>query len=336
MARVEVRNLAKKFGKVTALAGVDLEVRDGEFIVLLGPSGCGKTTLLRTVAGLETPTAGDVYIDDTCVTRFPPRVRGVAMVFQSYALYPHMTVYDNIAYPLKARKMPEEQIQQKVQEVSQMLHIERLLDRRPRALSGGERQRTALARALVREPTVFLLDEPLSNLDAKLRTSARVELKRLQMRTGITTIYVTHDQVEALSLGDRIVIMEAGRIHQVGTAEQIYSDPADTFVAAFVGSPPMNLIRRDNVVLGFRPENFQPAEAFSGEELMEFDYQVSTIEPLGFEKIVYGYVDSQHSVVSRLSTMSTFPVQEGETYRFAVPKRSILFFDRQTGKRLQG
>ncbi len=335
MARVEVRNLAKKFGKVTALAGVDLEVKDGEFIVLLGPSGCGKTTLLRTVAGLETPTEGDVYIDDTCVTRFPPRVRGVAMVFQSYALYPHMTVYENIAYPLKARKMPEEQIQQKVQEVSRMLHIERLLDRRPRALSGGERQRTALARALVREPTVFLLDEPLSNLDAKLRTSARVELKRLQMNTGITTIYVTHDQVEALSLGDRIVIMDAGRIHQVGTPEQIYNDPTDAFVAAFVGSPPMNLIHRDNVILGFRPEDFQPVETFPGEELMEFDYQVIAIEPLGFEKIIYGYVDSQHSVVSRLSTVSNFSVQEGVTYRFAVPKRSIFFFDRQTGKRLQ-
>jgi len=214
MAQVGTRDLKKYFDKVKAVDGVDLTTKEGEFLVLLGPSGCGKTTLLRMIAGLERPSAGKILIDDQVVNELPPRARKVAMVFQSYALYPHMTVFNNIAFPLKAQGVPRDQWKQKVETAASMFGINRFLDRKPRELSGGERQRVALARAMVREPSVFLFDEPLSNLDAKLRHSARYELKRFQREIGITTIYVTHDQVEAMGLGDRIAVMSEGRVKQ--------------------------------------------------------------------------------------------------------------------------
>src|ERR671937_3273409 len=243
---VEVRGLKKHYrgGDIPAVDGIDIRPREGEYLVLLGPSGCGKTTLLRTIAGLEAATEGDVLIGGNVVDGLPPRARQVAMVFQSYALYPHKTVMDNIVFPLKALKMSKEDRASKARWAAELLGIDHLLDRKPRHLSGGERQRVALARALVREPSVFLLDEPLSNLDAKLRTAARDDLKDFQQRVGTTTIYVTHDQVEAMGLGDRIAVMYEGQVQQIGSVQEIYQDPEDTFVATFLGSPPMNLLNR--------------------------------------------------------------------------------------------
>ncbi len=245
MAAVSTRNIVKKFGDVPAVNGISLEVPNGEFMVLLGPSGCGKTTYLRIICGLEQQTSGDLLIGGDIVNDMPPRARGVAMMFQSYGLYPHFTVRNNIAFPLKTQSVPRAEIDKKVAWASQLLGIGHLLDRRPRQLSGGERQRVALARALVREPTVLLLDEPLSNLDAKLRASARLEIKQFQQRVGITTIYVTHDQVEAMGMGDRIAVIDHGIVRQVGTPTEIYDDPADRFVATFVGTPPMNIVAQE-------------------------------------------------------------------------------------------
>ena len=246
MAVVETRNLTKVFkqGELGAVNDVSLATEEGEFLVFLGPSGSGKTTLLRMIAGLETPTSGEILIGGQVVNHLSPRERRIAMVFQSYALYPHLTVYKNIAFPLKAQKVPKDQHDAKVQWAAGLLGIGRLLHRKPRELSGGERQRVALARAIVREPAVFLLDEPLSNLDAKLRASAREELEQFQTRVGTTTIYVTHDQVEAMAMGDRVVVMDKGRVRQIGTPAEVYDEPADTFVATFLGSPPMNLVSR--------------------------------------------------------------------------------------------
>ena len=241
MGRVEIRSVSKLFGEVRAVDHVDLATDEGEFLVLLGPSGCGKTTLLRMIAGIETPTSGDLVIDGRVVTDMPPRMRNIAMVFQSYALYPHMTVYKNIAFPLRARGIDEGTVRKKVEWAAGMFKIGRLLDRKPRELSGGERQRVALARAMVREPSVFLLDEPLSNLDALLRTSAREELRQFQRRVGVTTIYVTHDQVEAMTMGDRVAVMTMGVLQQVDRPQHLYDEPANLFVAGFIGTPPMNL-----------------------------------------------------------------------------------------------
>ncbi len=246
MARVELRNIVKRFGKVVAVDHVNLKINDGEFFTLLGPSGCGKSTTLRIIAGLEFPDEGDVLIDDQVVTNLHPRDRDIAMVFQNYALYPHMTVFENIAFPLEARRkqlgLTKEEIKKRVLEAARFLGIEELLDRYPSQLSGGQQQRVALARALVRKPKVWLLDEPLSNLDAKLRILMRSELKKLQRTLGITTIYVTHDQVEAMSMSDRIAIMNKGRVLQVDTPDNLYNKPQDIFVATFIGNPPMNLI----------------------------------------------------------------------------------------------
>src|SRR3989339_450026 len=258
VATVTIRNLEKRFGDVRAVDGIDLSVEEREFLVLLGPSGCGKTTLLRMIAGLERQTRGDILIGGQVVNDLPPRARKIAMVFQSYALYPHMTVRDNIAFPLKAQGVEKASIPERVERAAAMFGIELFLNRKPRELSGGERQRVALARAVVREPTLFLLDEPLSNLDAKLRTLARDELKQFQRRIGTTTIYVTHDQIEAMGLGDRIVVMCGGKVRQVGSPQEVYDNPADTFVAGFLGSPPMNLLRGDDCTVGFRPERFLP------------------------------------------------------------------------------
>ena len=338
MGFVEVRALTKYFGKERALDQVSLASHEGEFLVLLGPSGCGKTTLLRMIAGLDHPTSGEVLIDGKVVNHLPPRTRDIAMVFQSYALYPHMTVFKNVSFPLRALKMKKETIKKKVNHTAQMFGIEQLLHRKPRELSGGERQRVALARAMVRKPSLFLLDEPLSNLDAKLRTSAREGLKHLQRRIGITTIYVTHDQVEAMGLGNRIVVMEKGRVRQIGTPQEIYHKPADTFVATFVGSPPMNLVEGGGVLIGFRPESFLPLDASQGQSrLKQFKFEVRLVEDLGADRLVYGELGppfERQSVVSRLALHIELPIEAGNAYTFAVPQQAILSFDPKTGVRV--
>jgi multiple sugar transport system ATP-binding protein len=237
-----MENLTKKYGSVTALEKFSLEIKSGEFMVLLGPSGCGKTTVLRCVSGLTNPTSGEIYIGDELVNDLPPKDRDVAMVFQNYSLYPHMNVYENIAFPLKMRKTERQKIEERVRDIADLLNIGSLLNRKPREISGGQMQRVALGRALVRKPKIFLMDEPLSNLDAKLRTEMRVEIKKLQKKVGITTLYITHDQVEAMSMADSIGVMESGKLHQLGSPNTVYSLPANQFVASFIGMPPMNFI----------------------------------------------------------------------------------------------
>jgi multiple sugar transport system ATP-binding protein len=241
MAIVVCKNLTKYYGDGRAVNGINLEVREGEFLVIVGPSGCGKTTTLRMIAGLETVSSGDILIDGQVVNRVEPRHRDIAMVFQNYALYPHKNVFDNIAYPLQLRRVPKAEIEKRVQETAKMLGIQHLIQRKIRQLSGGERQRVALGRAIVRQPRLFLMDEPLSNLDAQLRVQMRREIIRLQRQLQITTVYVTHDQVEAMTMGDRIVVMRGGDVLQVGEPATIYNSPANQFVARFIGSPPMNL-----------------------------------------------------------------------------------------------
>ena len=240
MAKVLIKGLTKRFGNVVAVNKVNLEVPDKKFVVLLGPSGCGKTTILRCIAGLENPEEGEIYIGDRLVTELEPKERDIAMVFQTYALYPHMTVFQNLAFPLENAKVPKAQIKEKVEETAKLLRIENLLERRPKQLSGGQRQRVALGRAMVREPKVFLMDEPLSNLDAKLRVYMRAELKKLQKELGVTTIYVTHDQVEAMTMGDEVAILNLGALQQFGKASDIYFHPVNVFVAGFIGTPPTN------------------------------------------------------------------------------------------------
>ena len=340
MATVEVHGLKKCFGDVWAVDGVDLSTKEGEFLVLLGPSGCGKTTLLRMIAGLEPPTEGEILIGGQVVNHLPPRLRKIAMVFQSYALYPHMTVFKNIAFPLKAQKVPKETIRAKVEWAASMFGIEMLLHRKPRQLSGGERQRVALARALVREPAVFLLDEPLSNLDAKLRNSARDELQQFQRRVATTTIYVTHDQIEAMGLGDRIVVLNRGKVSQIGTPLEVYNEPADTFVASFLGSPPMNLVRKDGAVVGFRPEHFLPREVLStNNNLVPLTFQVSRVEYLGADRLVYGSLGdpfpADEKVIAKLPSTVAVPIRPGERHEFAVAKKDVKFFDPISGLRTE-
>ena len=242
MASIRLQNIVKRYGTFIGVQHMSLEIHDEEFLVLLGPSGCGKTTTMRMIAGLEVPTAGDIIIGDEYVNDVDARDRDVAMVFQGYALYPNMSVYENIRFPLRMRGIPKDQHDKLIRQAADMVELGSFLDRKPGALSGGQRQRAALARAVVRAPQVFLMDEPLSNLDAKLRASMRVQIKHLQRQLKITTVYVTHDQIEAMTLADRIVIMDKGVIQQVGTPDEIYTDPANTFVAGFIGGPPMNLI----------------------------------------------------------------------------------------------
>jgi multiple sugar transport system ATP-binding protein len=337
MATVETKDVRKRFGEVHAVDGVDLSTKEGEFLVLLGPSGCGKTTLLRMIAGLEQPTSGEILIGGQVVNDLPPRARRIAMVFQSYALYPHMSVYKNIAFPLKAQGVARAEIAGKVQWAAGLFGIDRLLQRKPRQLSGGERQRVALARAVVREPAVFLLDEPLSNLDAKLRASARDELQQFQRRIGTTTIYVTHDQIEAMGLGDRIAVMQGGRVSQLGTPAEVYSEPADTFVASFLGSPPMNILDTREGLLGFRPEHFLPkAVRDDGARLVAFPFRVTRLEYLGADRLIYGVLEGKFAdakVIARLPYTVTTTVEPGQCYDFTVPEHELKFFDRTTGVR---
>lgn len=242
MTTLSIRNLTKRYGNLTALENFSLEIHSGQFMVLLGPSGCGKTTVLRCIAGLTGITSGEIYIGDELVNKLPPKDRDVAMVFQNYSLYPHMNVYENIAFPLKMRKTERNQINERVQNIANLLNIGNLLNRKPKEISGGQMQRVALGRALVREPKIFLMDEPLSNLDAKLRTDMRVEIKKLQKKVGITTLYITHDQIEAMSMADNIGIMDAGKLLQLDTPQKVYNEPANQFVAGFIGIPPMNFL----------------------------------------------------------------------------------------------
>jgi len=331
---VEIQALKKQFGDVRAVDGVDLSIQEGELLVILGPSGCGKTTLMRMIAGLETPSGGEIVISGEQVTKLPPRARHIAMVFQSYALYPHMTVYRNIAFPLKAQGGLEKgEIDDKVRHAAGVLGIESLLDRKPRQLSGGERQRVALARAMVKEPSVLLLDEPLSNLDAKLRASARDELQRFQRRLGITTIFVTHDQVEAMGLGDRIAVMLAGQVRQVGTPAEIYSESADTFVATFLGSPGMNLLEEHEHTVGFRPEHMRPAEGAKIKEgALSYILTVDRVENLGADTLVYGSVDEDTHVVAKIASTVPFAASTGERREFAVNPEYLRYFDKETGR----
>src|SRR5712675_537499 len=242
MAEVALRNIVKTFDRTPAVAGIDLDISDREFVVLVGPSGCGKTTTLRMIAGLEEATSGEIYIGDQLVNDVPPKDRDIAMVFQNYALYPHMTVFENMSFGLRLKKFPKTEIKQRVDDAARILDITELLDRKPRQLSGGQRQRVAMGRAIVRNPKVFLFDEPLSNLDAKLRVQMRTEIKKVHQKVKTTTVYVTHDQVEAMTLADRVVVMNNGRIEQVGTPHDLYHHPKTRFVAGFIGSPAMNLM----------------------------------------------------------------------------------------------
>lgn len=339
MAEVEAREVSKHFNEVHAVDRINLTAKEGEFLVLLGPSGCGKTTLMRMIAGLEQPTEGDILIDGTVVTDLPPRARNIAMVFQSYALYPHMTVEKNISFPLRAVGMPKAEISKKVAWAARMFGIERFLDRKPRQLSGGERQRVALARAVVRQPVVFLLDEPLSNLDAKLRNSARDELKQFQKSLGTTTIYVTHDQAEAMGLGDRIAVLEHGKVRQVGTPQEIYGSPTDTFVATFIGSPPMNMVEEETTFLGFRPEAFLPHGIESGDDNITFSFRVTRLEYLGAERLVYGVLEGRTPevhVISKIPSNVRTELTPGQTYPFVVRRRDMERFDRASGRRIDG
>ena len=334
MAVVEARGLSKHFGEVKAVDGVDLRSEEGEFLVLLGPSGCGKTTLLRMIAGLEEPTEGEVLIGGEVVNGLPPRARKIAMVFQSYALYPHMTVSRNIAFPLKAQGLDPAARKEKVEWAAKLLDLERLLQRKPRHLSGGERQRVALARAIVREPTVFLLDEPLSNLDAKLRAAARDDLLIFQRDLGITALYVTHDQVEAMGMGDRIAVMNQGQVRQFGKPEDVYHNPADTFVATFLGSPPMNLLEYQDFLVGFRPEHLLPEAVEQEGERTPFTFHVNRVENLGSERFLYGHLEEfapDTRVIAMLPSTVTVPIAPGQSHAFAVVVSRIRFFDKETG-----
>ena len=333
MASVSVENLTKEFGSVKAVDDINLKVNDGEFLVLLGPSGCGKSTLLRMISGLEFPTYGKIIIGNNDVTRTIPKDRNISMVFQNYALYPHMTIGENIEFPLISRGYSKEETKKKVKWASELLKISDLLNRKPRETSGGQRQRTALARALVRDPMAFLMDEPLSNLDAKLRHSAREEIRQFQNEVKITTVYVTHDQIEAMGLGDRIVIMENGIIKQVGTPKEIYEKPANLFVARFIGSPAMNIIDLKESLVGFRPENLEPEEKFNGNKDNSFkiDLEVKRVEFLGNDTLIYCQSDlTQDIITSKIISDNNLKMKSGNKYKFYVENQNIFKYSKDT------
>ena len=288
MAELAFREVRKSYGEQQVIHGVSAEIADGEFVVIVGPSGCGKSTLLRMVAGLEPITSGEIAIGGRVVNALEPKDRDIAMVFQNYALYPHMSVFENMSYGLRIRGLPRADIEARVTKAAEILELKPYLRRRPRELSGGQRQRVAMGRAIVREPAVFLFDEPLSNLDAKLRVQMRAELQALHRRLGTTSLFVTHDQVEAMTLAHRMIVMNAGRAEQIGAPLEVYARPATTFVAAFIGSPPMNLIPAQRngapVIFGIRPEHLEPC----GEAEAKLVLEVDLIEPLGAETLVYG------------------------------------------------
>jgi sn-glycerol 3-phosphate transport system ATP-binding protein len=331
MASVTLENVRKVYpGGVEAVKGVSLAIPDGAFTVLLGPSGCGKSTLLRMIAGLETISDGTIFIGGKVVNQVEPADRDIAMVFQNYALYPHMSVYNNMAYGLRNRGTAKDEIDKRVRQAAQMLAIEDFLDRKPRALSGGQRQRVAMGRAIVREPQAFLFDEPLSNLDAKLRVQMRLEIRRLHNRLKATSIFVTHDQVEAMTLAQRIIVMNAGVMDQFGTPEEVYHRPATTFVASFIGSPPMNLLKHapgvtEGQILGIRPEHLVLDAA-------GWTVQVEQVELLGAERLIYGRV-GEEQLIMRLDEGKPAPAVGATVHMAASPER-LHWFDAASGKRL--
>src|SRR5574337_1089621 len=337
MATLELRGLKKYYGNTHAVDGIDAIIAEGEFLAILGPSGCGKSTTMRMIAGLEAPTAGEVLIGGKSVTHLPPRARNVSMVFQSYALYPHLSVLENIAFPLKARGVPRPERDAKIRWASAMLGIEPLLQRNPGRLSGGEKQKVALARALVRHPVLFIFDEPLSSLDAQVRARARAELRQLHQRTGVTTVYVTHDQVEAMGLGDRVAVMRAGKLRQLGAPQELYNEPADTFVAGFIGTPPMNLLERPEIIVGFRPEHLLPREAVAeANDPASFRVRITQTEYLGSEWLAYGSVNGEFGdskVLCKLQQSAIAKVKVGEIQDFVVSRNQLRFFDKETGLR---
>lgn len=362
MAKLVIKNLVKRFGKTTAVNNLNLKIKEGEFVGLLGPSGCGKTTLLRCIAGLETPDEGEIWIGDTLVNGLPPKDRDVAMVFQTYALYPHMTIYGNLAFPLKMGKMPRREIDVKIKKFAQMLDIEELLDRKPTQLSGGQQQRVALGAVIVREPKVFLMDEPLSNIDAKLRVHMRTEIKKLQKDLGVTTLYVTHDQIEAMTMADRIALIIEGTLQQYGSPSDIYNHPANTFVGTFVGSPPMNLIEcsliemngllslefgefvyklnkniagitekkaeGSELILGIRPEDLT---LHLNQVEGSHEGKVSIIEPLGRESVAYVGVGADILKIFVPKTLA-FSVKVGDTVWVSFDEDEVHIFDKKSGK----
>ena len=330
MAAVSLRDVRKSYtADLQVIHGVNMEIRDGEFIVILGPSGCGKSTLLRMVAGLETITAGEIAIGERVVNRLEPKDRDIAMVFQNYALYPHMSVYDNMAYGLRIRGLPRSEIDSRVQKAAEILELSRFLQRRPRELSGGQRQRVAMGRAIVREPQVFLFDEPLSNLDAKLRVQMRGELQALHRRLGTTSLFVTHDQVEAMTLAQRMIVMNAGRAEQIGAPLEVYAKPATVFVAGFIGSPPMNLIPRDGKLLGIRPEHLEPCAESEAKLVAEIDL----IEPLGADTLVYGHLGGNGArIAARLH--ASVDARAGKLPLRYHPAQ-VHWFDPESGRRLE-
>ena len=323
MADLKLSAIQKSYGDVQVLHRVDAEVRDGEFLVLVGPSGCGKSTLLRCLAGLEEITAGELHIGGRRVNEVAPRDRDVAMVFQSYALYPHMTVRENMSFGLKVRKTPKDEIEARVGEAADMLGLRPYLERLPKALSGGQRQRVAMGRAIVRRPSVFLFDEPLSNLDAALRSQMRVELKRLHRTLGATIVYVTHDQVEALTLADRILVLNGGHVQQLGTPQELFDRPQNRFVAGFIGSPSMNLMEREDHTLGVRPNDV----IFGG----ELAATVDVVEHLGWECHVHLTL-GEEQLTARWETAEVGRLEPGQqvTIGFGTTHR----FDRATGERI--
>jgi sn-glycerol 3-phosphate transport system ATP-binding protein len=331
MAAVSLKDVRKSYtAELQVIHGVSMEIADGEFIVILGPSGCGKSTLLRMVAGLETITAGEIVIGGRVVNDLEPKDRDIAMVFQNYALYPHMSVYENMSYGLRIKGVSKEEIETKVKKAADILELGKFLDRKPRALSGGQRQRVAMGRAIVREPQVFLFDEPLSNLDAKLRVQMRGELQALHRRLGTTSLYVTHDQVEAMTLAQRMIVMNAGRAEQIGAPLEVYAKPATTFVAGFIGSPPMNLIPQDGKILGVRPEHLEPCATSEASLTLEVDL----IEPLGGDTLVYGHIGDMGSARIAARLPADAKVSHGRMpLRYRAEHQH--WFDAQSGKRLE-
>ncbi|HMN75159.1 MAG TPA: sn-glycerol-3-phosphate import ATP-binding protein UgpC [Burkholderiaceae bacterium] len=355
MSAISIRNVSKRYGRdaaaVQVIHGVSAEIASGEFIVIVGPSGCGKSTLLRMVAGLEEISGGEIAIGGKVVNDVEPADRNIAMVFQNYALYPHMSVFDNMAYGLKIRKVPAAEIRARVDKAAAILELAPYLKRRPRELSGGQRQRVAMGRAIVRQPAAFLFDEPLSNLDAKLRAQTRLEIQKLHRELGVTSLFVTHDQVEAMTLAQRMLVLNAGRIEQIGTPEDVYARPATTFVASFIGSPPMNLLegeakgerfqlggqtlalpaaapRDGNLILGLRPEHAGAGDAAAG-----WAMQVETVEMLGAERLVYGQIGD---AAFTLRIDSTLPApQPGAKLTLAPATRHLHWFDPQTKARIE-
>ncbi|WP_274426628.1 sn-glycerol-3-phosphate import ATP-binding protein UgpC [Chelativorans sp. YIM 93263] len=359
MSAIAIRDVRKTYGKTEVIHGVSLDIEDGEFIVIVGPSGCGKSTLLRMVAGLETITAGTIDIGGRVVNQLEPRERDIAMVFQNYALYPHMSVYNNMAYGLKIAGFSKADIQARVEKAAAMLQLQDFLDRKPRQLSGGQRQRVAMGRAVVRDPAVFLFDEPLSNLDAKLRVQMRLEIKRLQQSVGTTALYVTHDQVEAMTLADRLVVMHDGIAEQIDTPLAVYERPATTFVAGFIGSPAMNMLPAEacgadglklangeivkpseaplpeagrQVTLGVRPEHLEPASESAAELMLE----VSAVETLGADTLAHGHLigvsNGDGELVARLP--GNAKVNAGDRLPLAIEPGMAHLFDAESGKRL--